>query len=78
MVNVVFDNPLLYVIDYPGQDAVEIFDKRSGRLGLVRGAVAERFRHDFGILLAKEPDEEGFGDFIDDYASVMNQTAVLH
>jgi hypothetical protein len=78
MINVVINNPLLYVIDYPSDDAVEILDKRSGRFGLVRGALAHRFRHDFGILVAKEADEESFENFIDAYDAVMNQSARLH
>ena len=28
--NVVCNNPVLYVVDYPAQDAVEVIDKRSG------------------------------------------------
>lgn len=78
MINVVYNNPMLYVIDYPSEDAVEILDKRSGRVGIVRGALAQRFRHDFGILVAEEADEERFEDFIDSYDAVMNQSARLH
>ena len=78
MNNVVFNNPLMFVIDYPAQDAVEILDKRSGMMGLVRGALAQRFRHDFGILVAEEADEESFEDFIDTYAAVMNQSSRLN
>jgi hypothetical protein len=78
VINVVFNNPLLYVIDYPSDDAVEILDKRSGRFGLVRGALADRFRHDFGILVAREADQESFEEFIDSYDAVMTQAARLH
>jgi hypothetical protein len=78
MNNVVFDSPMMYVIDYGGQDAVEILDKRSGRVGIVRGALAQRFRHDFGILLSQQADAEEFEDFIDGYDAVMNQSALVH
>jgi hypothetical protein len=78
MNNVVFDSPTMYVIDYAGQDAVEILDKRSGRVGLVRGALAQRFRHDFGILLSHQADAEEFEDFMDGYEAVMNQSARIH
>ena len=30
---VVFNHPMMYVIDYPAEDAVEILDKRAGRVG---------------------------------------------
>jgi hypothetical protein len=78
MNSVVFDSPMMYVIDYPQQDAIEIVDKRSGRVGIVRGALARRFRHDFGILLSHQPEAEEFEDFIDAYDAVMNQSALLH
>jgi hypothetical protein len=78
LINVVFNNPLLYVIDYPGDDAVEILDKRSGRMGIFRGALAKRFRHDFGILVSGSADEDSFADFIDTYDAIMNQSARLH
>ncbi len=78
MENVVFDNPVFYAIDYPGQDAVEIVDKRSGRMGVVRGALAQRFRHDFGIVVAEDRGEEGFEDLIEEYGGVITQAARLH
>jgi hypothetical protein len=78
MTNVVFDNPLLFVIDYPDRNAVEIFDKRSRRMGFVSGALADRFRHDFGILLAEQPDDDRFEEFMDDYEAVLNQSPTVH
>ena len=78
MNSVVFDSPMMYVIDYPAQDAVEILDKRSGRIGIVRGALARRFRHDFGILMSHNADADDFEDFIDGYEAVMNQSALIH
>jgi hypothetical protein len=78
VINLVFNSPMLYVIDYPGEDAVEILDKRSGRFGIARGALARRFRHDFGILVAEQADEDRFADFMETYAGVMNQPARLH
>jgi hypothetical protein len=78
MNSVVFDSPMMYVIDYPGQDAIEILDKRSGRVGVVRGALADRFRRDFGILVAHQADAEDFEEFMDGYEAVMNQSAMIH
>ena len=75
---VVFNHPLMYVIDYPGQDAVEMLDKRAGRVGVMRGAVAERFRHDFGIFLSEERNEEQVEDFIESYSAVMDLPVSRH
>lgn len=75
---VMFSNPLFYVIDYPAHDAIELFDRRSGRVGLMLGEVAHRFRHEFGDLLAGEPELEAFDDFIDHYSAFLTQSVVKH
>jgi hypothetical protein len=75
---VVFDHPLFYVIDYAGQDALEILDKRTGRMALVRGAVAVRMRDEFHRFLAQEHDEEEVADFIDAYGAVLDQPVTHH
>ncbi len=75
---VVFNHPFMYVIDYPAEDAVEMLDKRHGRVGVMRGPMAERFRHDFGIFLSEERDEEQLEDFIDAYSAVMDQPVSKH
>lgn len=76
--NVLFNNPLLYVIEYPGLDALEILDKRNGRVGVLRGATADRMRGEFGEFLAQEHDEEEFEAFIDSYEPVLDQPVSLH
>lgn len=76
--NVLFNNPLLYVIDYPGHDALEILDKRSGRMGLVRGATAERMRIEFGNFFSEVHNQEEFEDFIDTYDGVLDQPVTRH
>ena len=75
---VVFNHPLMYVIDYPAEDAVEMLDKRAGRVGLMRGAVAERFRKEFGIFLSEERDEEQLEVFIDAHSLVMDTPVSRH
>jgi hypothetical protein len=76
--NVLFNNPLLYLIDHPAQDALEILDKRSGRMGFVRGAVAERMRIEFGTFLMEDHDQEEFEDFIESYQAVLDHPVIQH
>ncbi len=76
--NVLFNNPLLYVIDYPGHDALEILDKRNGRVGLLRGATADRMRGEFREFLTQEHDQEEFEDFIDSYEAMLDQPVSRH
>ena len=76
--NVLFNNPLLYVIDYPGFDALEILDKRNGRIGLLRGATADRMRGEFSHFLAQEHDQDEFDDFMDAHEAILDQPASRH
>lgn len=76
--NVLFNNPLLYVIEYPGMDALEILDKRNGRVGLLRGATADRVRGEFHEFLSREHDQEEFEDFIDACKPILDQPVSLH
>ncbi len=76
--NVLFNNPQLYVIDYPVHDALEILDKRNGRVGLLRGATAERLRGEFEQFLTQEHDQEEFEDFIDSYKAILDQPVSRH
>lgn len=75
---IVFDNPVLHVVDYPAQDAVEVIDKRINKGVLMRDGAAQRFRSALRELVAGEPDMEAFGDLIDDYGSLFNQPAIYH
>ncbi len=76
--NVLFNNPQLYVIEYPGLDALEILDKRNGRMGLLRGASADRMRGEFRNFLAQEHNEEEFEEFIDSYEAILDQPVSRH
>ena len=75
---VMFSNPLIYVIDYPAHGAIELFDRRSGRMGLMMGAVARKFRHEIDDLIAGEPDLEEFEDLVEHYSAVLTQSVVTH
>ena len=75
---VVFSNPLMYVIDYPTQGAIEIFDRRSGCAGLMMGDVADEFRHQCLYLADCEAGLDAFEDFIDHYRAFLTQPVVQH
>lgn len=75
---IVFDNPVLHVVDYPAEHAVEVIDKRVNKGVLMRDGAAERFRAELKALVSGEPDIEAFGDLLDDYGSLLNQPAVYH
>lgn len=75
---IVFDNPVMHVVDYPAQDAVEVIDKRVNKGVLMRNGTAERFRSELKALVAGDPDIEAFDDLLDEYQTLLSQPAVYH
>ncbi|TVT77926.1 MAG: DUF3567 domain-containing protein [Denitromonas halophila] len=75
--NVVCNNSVLYVMDFPGFDAIELIDKRLGRGTIIRDAAARRFREELAELAASE-EMADFDDLIDHYQSLLNQPAIYH
>ncbi len=74
----VFDNPVLHVVDYPAQDAIEVIDKRLARGVFMRAGAAQRFRDDLRSFVAGDPDIEAFDDFLEGYDELLNQQAIYH
>ena len=75
---IVFDNPVMHVVDYPAQDAVEVIDKRVNKGVLMRDGAAERFRAELKALVAGNPDIEAFDELLDEYETLLSQPAVYH
>lgn len=76
--NVVLNNPVLYVVDYPAMDAVEVIDKRRGLGVLFRDQAAQRFLRELKDMAASATDMDDFESWIDDYGTLMTQPAVYH
>jgi hypothetical protein len=75
---IVFNNPVLYVVDYPQLDAVEVIDKRKGLGMLMRDETAQRFRREFSSIVEASEGEGDFDGFIDQYGALLTQPAVYH
>lgn len=75
---VVLNNQAFMVADYPGENAVEVIDKRAGMGGMIRDEAAQRFREEFSELMTQSPDIEQMDDFIEHYKALLNQPAILH
>lgn len=75
---IVFNNPVLYVVDYPQVDAIEVIDKRKGLGMLMRDEAARRFRRDLTSFVEAGQEVEDFDGFIDPYEALMTQPAVYH
>jgi hypothetical protein len=75
---IVFNNPIFYVADYPAQDGVEIVDKRNGSSCFLRDGAAQRFREAFVEFMSGEPDMDACEDFIDQYDAMPGQPVIYH
>lgn len=75
---IVFNNPVLYVVDYPQLDAVEVIDKRKGVGMLMRDETARRFRRELTSVVEAAQAVEDFDSFIDQYEALMTQPAIYH
>lgn len=75
--NVVCNNPVLYVVDYPALDAVEVIDKRSGKGAMISDGAARRFRQELQGL-ADSSAEEDFVELLEHYGALLTQPAVYH
>lgn len=75
--NVVCNNPVLYVVDYPALDAVEVIDKRSGKGAMISDGAARRFREELRGL-AGSGAEEDFEALLDHYGALLTQPAIYH
>ena len=53
-------------------------DKRSGRMGLLRGATADRVRGEFSRFLTQEHDQEEFEDFMDSHGAILDHPVSCH
>ena len=76
--NVMLNNPVLYVVDYPALNAVEVIDKRRGRGGLFRDEAARRLRRELVSVAQNATAMHDFESWIAEYGSLMNQPAIYH
>lgn len=76
--NVVCNNPVLYVVDYPGFDALEVINKRTGLGAVMRAETAKRFREQLRAAEIKGGEAEDFEACVDLYDALFNQRAVYH
>jgi hypothetical protein len=69
IMHIMFNNPLVYVVEYAGLEAVEVIDKRIGRGALIRDDAARRFR---------EVGPEEFDAFMGPWEALLTQPAIYH
>lgn len=75
---IVYNDQQLYVVDYPGHDAIEVIDKRLGRGMVIRADAARRFREELDGVIAGGSDEDALEILFEHYGGLLIQPAVYH
>lgn len=78
--NIVLNNPALYVVDYPSVGAIEVIDKRRARGVLLAGEAAIRFRRELRDAMNQihDNDELDFDQCLDGFDALLTQPAIYH
>jgi len=76
--NVMYNDEGLYIVEYPGHDAIEVIDKRLGRGMVIRAAAAQRFREELDGVIANGSDEDAFDILVEHYGGLLHQPAIYH
>lgn len=76
--NIVLNNPVLYVVDYPSVGAIEVIDKRRARGALLEGATALRFRRELKDAMDQNEvgEELDFDMYLDGFDALLTQPAI--
>lgn len=80
--HMIYNSPNYCVVEFrdaAGQfGGFEIMDKASRREIFIGGSLAEQFREEVQILIAKEPSIEEVDDFLSQFDGLMQQPLTLH
>lgn len=76
--NIVLNNPVLYVVDYPSVGAIEVIDKRRARGTLLEGDAALRFRRELKDAMDQNEagEELDFDMYLDGFDALLTQPAI--
>jgi hypothetical protein len=82
--NMIYNSPNYCVVEFKaaegphGPGGYEIMDKTAKREIYLDGVLAEKFRNDVALLIAREPSIEEVDDFLSNFEGLMQQPLVLH
>ncbi|MBC7780967.1 MAG: DUF3567 family protein [Proteobacteria bacterium] len=76
--NLVYNSPQFYVLEYPAQHGYELVDKHSGRGAFIQGEFALKFRSSIQDAAAEDPSIEHIDEFLENFQPLMTLPVVLH
>jgi hypothetical protein len=75
---IVYNSEHYYVAEYPGQQGLELVDKRSSRGTFFHGDVAEKFANAMNAAAGEEASTEHIDAFLDNFSVLLNLPVVYH
>jgi len=78
VMRIVYNSEQYYVAEYPGQQGLELVDKRSSRGTFFTGDVAEKFANAMNEAAGDEATTENIDAFLENFSALLNLPVVYH
>ena len=78
MMNVLYDSPAYVVVEYTGQEGIELVDKEAGRAAFFEGQIARRFRSHMQQIFDDSPSVDSVDAFLGHYDALLTTAVVYH
>ena len=75
---IVYNSDQYYVAEYPGQQGLELVDKRTSRGTYFQGDVAEKFANAMNAAVGEDASTENVDEFLDTFSVLLNHPVVYH
>ena len=75
---IVYNSDHYYVAEYPGQDGLELVDKRTSRGTYFHGDVAHKFADAMNAAVSEDSSAEHVDEFLDSFSVLLNSPVVYH
>jgi len=75
---IVYNSDQYYIAEYPGQQGLELVDKRTSRGTYFQGDVAENFANAMNVVVDADSSEEHVDEFLDSFSVLLNSPVVYH
>lgn len=78
MMNVLYDSPAYVVVEYTGQEGIELVDKEARRAAFFEGQIARRFRTHMQQIFDGSPTVNSVDEFLGHYDALLTTAVVYH
>ncbi len=75
---IVYNSDQYYIAEYPGQQGLELVDKRTSRGTFFQGGIAENFANAMNAVVDADSSVEHVDEFLDSFSVLLNSPVVYH